>query len=240
MPSRDAAGRHFPVAIALAFDAAAQRPRLGHVFEDYRPFLNTADVALRHLPDLDLPGVRRELATLLPLASEAGATGAAGASGAAGSTPPSAAADLWPLFDCDRTAIAYALYTIAAAFAADRPGLTLDCPVPELSSAQLWLTLLAALAERMNTTTCVLYAPDTRRLLITIGGWNPILLRAIAEPRSDLDRLWPLTTTNQAACDEAARAVHGVLPEAARSSTLGLASLADQLALLSKTLRARS
>lgn len=224
-PSCDAAGRDFPVVIARAFDRAQWRPRLGEVFWSFNEFLSDADLLLDRLPDLTISDVRGELSALSAEQVEPGQ----------GSPPPAAAFDR--TFAGDGAVQSYALYAFASAFAAGQPGLTLDCPANDAPLARLWLELAARVSEATGTTTCTMYAPKTGRLLISVNGWTPSLLRALGDPSFEGDQLWPLTTQLPEARDNARAALQETAPALTRPRGLSLTDLCEQLARFSKTLR---
>jgi len=227
-PSRDAAGRAFPVAVARGFEQSAFRAKLEQVFWQCQPFLDGAAALITRAAELSLEEVRSALTDLTDHDA-----------GALQSDPhaPPAAAEWNGLFGSDLAVQSYALYTVAAAFAADQPGLTLDCPVRHAGDRSLWLALAGQISERLGNTTCALYTPHEPRLLLAIGGWNSSLLCAIAARDRSFDRVWPLTTESAAAREHAREEVLAALPELARSQTLPVSDLAGRLARFSKSLR---
>ena len=224
-PSQDAAGRDFPVVVAHAFDRALWRARLGEIFWSFGPFLHGADDLVSRLPDLTLSDVRGELSALGGEPVEPGQ----------GSPPPAAAFDR--TFGGDAAVQSYALYAFASAFAAGQPGLTLDCPAGDAPLARLWLELATRVAEATGTTICALYAPPEGRLLISVNGWTPSLLRALADPGFVGDQVWPLTTELAEARDNARHALQEASPALARPRGLPLAELCEQLARVAKSMR---
>jgi hypothetical protein len=195
---------------------------LGEVFWQHQGFIGAAEALVARLPELSLEDVRTELCSLDD----------------ASSTPAPAAAAFERATDADPDVQSYALYALASAFAARHAGLTLDCAAHDASEARLWLTLAGRVAEQTNTTTCVLYAQAQGRLLISIDGWHPGALRAIADPGFSVDQLWPLTTALSEARVHARSALAQAGPALQRPRTASLRELADQLARFSQDLRA--
>jgi type VI secretion system ImpM family protein len=224
-PSTDAAGRDFPVVIAHAFDRALWRTRLGEIFWSFGAFLDDAGDLVTRLPDLTLSDVRGELGALSDERAEPGS----------GSPPPAAAFDR--TFAGDSAVQSYALYAFASAFAAGQPGLTLDCPASDASLVRLWLELATRLSDATGTTICATYAPSVQRLLISINGWTPSLLRALADPSFVGDQVWPLTTELPEARDNARIALQEAAPALARLRGLSLSDLCQQLTLVTKSMR---
>jgi len=224
-PSQDAAGRDFPVVIAHAFDRALWRSKLGEIFWSFGAFLSDADQLITRLPDLTLSDVRGELTDLADGQAEPGQ----------GSPPPAAAFDR--TFGGDAAVQSYALYAFASAFAAGQPGLTLDCPANDAPLARLWLELATRVAEATGTTLCALYAPGASRLFISVSGWTPSLLRALADPSFVGDQVWPLTTELPEARDNARAALQEAAPALARPRSLSLNDLCEQLAKVAKGMR---
>jgi type VI secretion system ImpM family protein len=228
-PSRDAAGRGFPVAIARAFER--EKPRtpgaeVGRIFASHRDFLERATDLIAQLPSLALGDVRAALGGLPQRDPD---------HAAASPQPP--ATSLAALLGDDIAVQSYALYAFASAFAARQPGLTLDCPVRDAATAECWLELAGRVALRTGTCPCVLYSPEPARLLIALDAWNPTLLRAIADPSHGGERVWPLTTETPAAREHAHAALVEAVPEILRARSLQIVELTEALARFSKMLR---
>jgi type VI secretion system ImpM family protein len=228
VPSRDAAGRPFPVALVHAIEQSELRPAQSEVFWRFREFTREADAVVARLERLSLDDVRSELDRLPELAADSGSD-----------VPPCAAFErgLDDAQNADPEAQSYALYAVASAFAANHPGVTLDCPARDAAQARLWLTLTARVAEVSASTLCILYAPKTGRLLIAIDAWHPGQLRAAADPGFSFDQLWPLATTQAAARAHARSALAQAGPALARPRGVSVRELADQLAQFSQSLR---
>lgn len=234
-PSRDAAGRPFPVAVVHALPQAQLRAIQSDVFWRFPDFTQRAEALIAKLGRLTLEDARGELSALPTLADEP-----AGASGH-GLPPPAAferglANGNEPSADPDEQS--YALYVVASAFAARHPGLTLDFPAHDASQARLWLTLSARVAEATSSALCILYAPTAGRLLVAIDAWHPNLLRAVADPGFSFDQLWPLGTPQVEARAHARGALAQAGPALARPRGVAVRELADQLAQFSQGLRA--
>jgi type VI secretion system ImpM family protein len=235
VPSRDAAGRPFPVAIVHALEQAQLRAVQGDVFWRFPEFVHSARALLAQVETLTLADTRQELNELAELTPSDSQRAADGGS----DMPPIAAFErgLGSEQSADIDAQSYALYAIASAFAARHPGLTLDCPAQDASQARLWLTLTARVAEVSASSLCILYAPLPGRLLIAIDAWHPGQLRAIADPGFSFDQLWPLATPQAEARAHARSALAQAGAALARPRSASLRELADQLAQFSLGLR---
>lgn len=231
-PSRDAAGRPFPVAIVHALEQAQLRAVQGEVFWRFSGFVRSAQAMLGRLDRLTLADTRSELDGLTPIDPNAAAESGR-------DLPPTATFDraLRSEENTDPDAQSYALYAVASAFAARHPGLTLDCPAQDPAQARLWLTLTARVAEVSASNLCILYAPEAGRLLIAIDAWHPGQLRAMAEPSFSFDQLWPLATPQAEARAHARSALAGGGNALTRPRGASTRDLADQLAEFSQSLR---
>lgn len=231
-PSRDAAGRPFPVAIVHALPQTQLRAAQSEVFWRYGEFVRDARAMLGRLDKLTLADARSELDALPPIDPDAAADGSR-------ELPPMAGFDraLTREESKEPDAQSYALYAVASAFAARHPGLTLDCPAQDASQARLWLTLTARVAEVTASTLCILYAPEPGRMLIAIDAWHPGQLRAIADPGFSFDQLWPLVTTQADARAHARGALEPGGAALARPCGASLRDLADQLGQFALGLR---
>lgn len=233
-PSRDAAGRPFPVAVVHPLPQAQLRAVQSDVFWRFSEFTERAEALITKLGRLTLEDARGELGALPPIEAEPAATSSS-------ASPPPAAFErsLGKTTDQspDPDAQSYALYVVASAFAARHPGLTLDFPAHDPSQARLWLTLSARVAEATSSALCILYAPAFGRLLIAIDAWHPGLLRAVADPDFSFDQLWPLGTPQAEARAHARSALAQAGPALARPRGVAIRELADQLALFSQALR---
>jgi type VI secretion system protein ImpM len=232
-PSRDAAGREFPVAIFRTVELASLRPHLGRLFWQFEPFLRAASDLVEQLPRMsDLAELRVALAELP-------------------SAPPSAADTPGPdlrsmqsqtflesVFGADPAyEQLYGLYAFAAAFAAGADANpTLDCPVRSERDARVWLELATQLSARTGGAPSLLYAPEHGRLLVSASHWASELLRALAEPGYTCDRIWPLTTQAAPALDQARSDMLSVMPELASTRGLPVLELANRLANFSASL----
>lgn len=229
-PSRDAAGRPFPVAVVHALPQAQLRAVQSDVFWCFDEFTQHAEALISKLGRLSLEEARAELSALPPLAEEPAHRSGTG-------LPPAAAFERGLASASEPDAQSYALYVVASAFAARHPGLTLDFPAGDASQARLWLTLSARVAEATSSALCILYAPTHGRLLISIDAWHPGLLCAAADPGFSFDQLWPLGTPQAEARAHARDALAQAGPALARPRGAALRELADQLALFSQGLR---
>ena len=233
-PSRDAAGRPFPVAVVHALPQAQLRALQSDVFWRFTDFNERAEALIGKLARLTLDDARGELDALPRIAEESAAMSGNG-------LPPPAAFERGLAKSNEQSpdpdAQSYALYVVASAFAARRPGLTLDFPAHDASQARLWLTLSARVAEATACALCILYAPALGRLLISIDAWHPNLLRAVADPGFSFDQLWPLGTPQAEARAHARSALAQAGPALARPRGVAVRELADQLALFSQALR---
>jgi type VI secretion system ImpM family protein len=238
-PSHDAAGRPFPVAIVHAVAPAQLRTLQSEVFWRFAAFVEDAQALIANIETLTLADARAELAALT-----LSATGHAADSSSSTDARnlPSVASFERALQEAGEPpsseAQSYALYAVAAAFAAGVPGLTLDCPAREPSCARLWLTLCARVAELTGSTLCILYASDAGRLLVAIDGWHPGQLRAVADPGFSFDQLWPLATAQASARAHAHSALSQASSRLSQPSGVSALELADALAQFSQSLRA--
>jgi type VI secretion system protein ImpM len=227
-PSRDSAGRAFPVAVFCECNFSAWRPRLGELFLCSQDFLAAAGALICALPDLDGSCTRQRLRELPQLPNPEMRNQSRLA------LPARAGSFLRRVVGFDPPdGHFYALSTLLAAFAdaAHPTGLALDCPVRDECDAAGWLELAARLSLRAGNGPSCLFAPAPARLLLSVSEPIPELLRALADPSYVCAQVWPLSTTSRDAIECARAALSPLLPElASEQRDIDLHKLAERLA----------
>jgi type VI secretion system protein ImpM len=227
-PSRDSAGRAFPVAVFREFALSDWRKRLPGLLAEHRAFLDAAQTLLAAVPTLSLEEIRARLAALpepAPRAAEADVRG---------SEPLRAGPLLQRLFGTHPPGtLFYALSTFTSAFAeADASTqLALECPVRDEDDARGWLELAAQLGPRSRSCPSFLLAREPARLFLSVAAPGVELLAALAQPDFTGTSIWPLTTAHLPAIEHARSALLPVLPELAadHGPSLSLRELGERL-----------
>ena len=224
-PSRDSAGRAFPVAVFREFALEHWRSEPAELLCRSQGFLAASHTLLQTLPELDRAGWRRRLGEL-PSPADADSNDRAGQT--------QIGAFLRSMFAGDPPETCfYALSTLLSACSDARrtAALTLECPVQAESDIGVWLALWARLDQRSRQGLSFLCSPRRARLLLSVRALDPALLRTLtgdAEP--PCQQLWPLRTTNPEAITEARARLSPLLPElASQTRDLELHELVDRL-----------
>jgi len=221
--SRDAAGRCFPLGVALRVPADVEAAHWSLLAEFYSPFLSDAEQALQHcveqraqssrpaLQQIELP---HESALPRLLASAQRTLGALRVDELAQRN-----------FQCSaREALPYALRSLQQGMALDQAELTLDMPAAELADVLVWLELALVLRAPRPKPRCIVWMPSARRLLVCMQQPPLQLLAYLTTAEHGSSRRWPLATTSQAA-RAAARASLSPLLAHALDSNVTLAEL---------------
>jgi type VI secretion system ImpM family protein len=224
-PSRDSAGREFPVAVFREFALGDRRKHFAALLSEHAGFLDAAQTLLAALPNLSLDEIRARLVSLpIPVQGTAPEI-----------EPLQAGSRLQHLFETDPPgSLFYALSTFVSAFAgADATTqLAVDCPVRDAADARVWLALAAQLSVQNPACPSFLFAPEPARLLISVAAPGAELLCALAQPGFNGVRVWPLTTAHQPAIEHARNTLLPMLPELAteHGSSLSVRELGERLA----------
>jgi type VI secretion system protein ImpM len=224
-PSRDSAGREFPVAVFRESALGERRKHFAALLSEHAEFLDAAELLLVALPDLSLEELRARLVSLpIPVADSAPVI-----------EPRQAGSRLRQLFEADPPgSLFYALSTFVSAFADTdaTTQLALDCPVREAADARIWLALAALISAQNPACPSFLFAPEPARLLISVAAPGAELLCALAQPGFSGERVWPLTTAHLPAIEHARSTLLPVLPELAaeHEASLSLRELGERLA----------
>jgi type VI secretion system protein ImpM len=226
-PSRDSAGRAFPVAVFREFALSDWRKRLPGLLSEYRAFLDAGQTLLAALPTLSLEEIRARLAALPEPAARA--------ADPRGLELLRAGPLLQRLFGTHPPGtLFYALSTFVSAFAeADASTqLALECPVRDDNDARGWLELAAQLGPRSGSCPSFLLAREPARLFLSVAAPSAELLCALAQPDFKGASVWPLTTAHLPAIEHARSALMPVLPELAaeHGPSLSLRELGERLA----------
>jgi type VI secretion system ImpM family protein len=214
VPSTDAAGRLFPLAVFAEVGGAELAEGLPSVTSAYAAFVEGAGALLAG--GLDLPGAElvaraQALAASVPDLASLGGLGGDGAALAHQAAQPLVAA-----LGGTSAALGYALRTFSTACdqaaktgPAGRGGvITVDAPAPNAGARRLWLELALRRLKWHDAAPSLLWtAGEAGRLLLTLGQPAPGVLTYLANPRHRSPRFWPLRTDVVAAIDQAVKAL---------------------------------
>jgi type VI secretion system protein ImpM len=201
-PSRDSAGRSFPLALFAELPVAAAHEGLPSLPERCASFLADASGLVARAADLDGADLSRRTQALEARLSD---------------TPEPHAwknepvRTLAAMFDGALPAAAFALNTLATACDRATAGtdpatatLTVDAPVGGSATAALWLEIARRRLGAAQAVPSLLWTKGPEaRLLLTLGPPSPMALAFLANPRHRSSRLWPLRTTVASAMDQA-------------------------------------
>lgn len=221
-PSRDEAGREFPVTVFDSVPLPAVLDRLPLQVLAHEPFMNGAEAVIREAQTLSAgAAIEPSLAGLLaPGAADAVALEPAYLETLRGSSAPRFLERAFGPID---TAMhfygCFAFLTAAAPVrdeAPDKPGTVLDCPVRSELDRMAWITFASRVLSRWRNAvpSCFWIDRPSPRLLISLGPAPADILRALADPEYKSSRIWPLVTDRAQAVDRAKAALADKLPQA--------------------------
>jgi type VI secretion system protein ImpM len=201
-PSRDAAGRSFPLALFAEVPVAAAHEGLPSLPQAWASFVAEASGLLAQAADLDGGEISRRTQALDARVSD---------------TPEPHAWKNQPVrtlavvFDGSLPAAAFALHTLATACDRAAAGtdtatatLTVDAPVAGSATTALWLEIARRRLAWAQAVPSLLWTTGPEaRLLLTLGPPSPMAMAFLANPRHRSSRLWPLRTTVAGAKDHA-------------------------------------
>ena len=210
VPSRDAVGREFPLAVVATFGGAELVPGFAALPVALDAFFASGEAVLAGAPAkkaLELADALRGVAP--PVAAELGLA-LAGLRARFAATSARALLDDGGLAGDVR---AYALSTFAAACqsargtAAGKAAIVLDCPIRTPEMACAWLDLARRLGGFADAPPSAFWTAE--RLLLGLGVASSAIVSALSRPDAPPQQVWPLHTRN---ADAAARARQALSP----------------------------
>jgi len=210
VPSADAAGRQFPLALFAAVPSDDLRDQLASVASRYAGFVESAGLVAAG--GIELPGdelVQRAESLPLP-GDDRGWSGSVAAS-----LVEEAASDLRDAVGGTAPALAYAMRTFCAACdqaaktgPVERGAITVDAPAPTPHCRALWLELAQRRLRWRDAVPSMIWTEGPGgRLLLTLGEPTPATFGFLANPRHRSPRFWPLRTEVAAAIQQAVKAL---------------------------------
>ena len=206
-PSKDSAGRSFPLAIFATVSAARLVDDPSAVLAAHTPFLQAAGALTFIAGDGGISGP--ELVARVSALAPPPATVSTGAAPAWLDLP---AAGLHAAFDGSPAALGYALRTLCSACdqavktggAGRASAITVDAPAPSATIREWWIELVRRRLKWRDTTPSLMWTEGPGgRLLITLGHPAPGAFSYLCNPRHRAAKFWPLSTTVVAAIDSA-------------------------------------
>jgi type VI secretion system protein ImpM len=221
-PSRDEAGREFPLAVFDSVPLAAVLGRYAAQLLAHEPFMNGAEAAIRDAQTLAAGApIEPSLAGLHApdIAAAAALEPQHQQTLQTSSAPQFLERAFGPIDGGMHFYGCYAFLTAAAplrAEAPDKPATVLDCPVQGELDRIAWVTLASRVLSRWRTAvpSCFWIERPAPRLLIALGPAPNDILRALADPSYRSARIWPLTTERPQAVERARAALAASLPQA--------------------------
>jgi type VI secretion system protein ImpM len=216
-PSKDSAGRSFPLAVFSKIATARLVDDPASVLAAHTPFLQAAGALAFTGGDGVLSGpdllARAHALPVPPLSVD-------GAASPAWLDQP--ATGLHAAFENSATALGYALRTISSACDQAVKGggsgranaITVDAPAPSTPIREWWIELVRRRLKWRDTTPSLMWTDGPGgRLLITLGHPTPGAFSYLCNPRHRAAKFWPLGTTVLAAIDNA---VNSLTPDQRR------------------------
>jgi type VI secretion system ImpM family protein len=229
VPSADAAGRSFPLAVFTEISLEGLSEALPSLPSAYTPFVNDAAALLSASSGLDGAELTTRAQALSPsVPAPRGTTAWQGeparplVAALGGSTPP----------------LAYALRTLAAACDQAAKGdpaatssLTVDAPAPTPAVGALWIEIARRRLGWRDVVPSFLWTEGPEgRLLMPLGSLSSTTLAYLANPRHRSARLWPLRTTVASAADQALAALTAEQRRTVEDPSTSLGDLASLFA----------
>lgn len=221
-PSRDEAGREFPVTVFDSVPLPAVLDRLPLQLLAHEPFMNGAEAVIREAQTLAAGApIEPSLSGLLaPGAADAVALEPAYLETLCGSSAPRFLERAFGPIDAGMHLYGcFAFLTAAAPVrdeVPDKTGTVLDCPVKSELDRMAWITLASRVLSRWRSAvaSCFWIDRPAPRLLISLGPAPADILRALADPAYKSSRIWPLVTDKPQAIERARIALAQSLPQA--------------------------
>jgi type VI secretion system ImpM family protein len=221
-PSRDEAGREFPVTVFDSVPLAAVLGRLPLQLLAHEAFFNGAEAVIREAQTL-AAGAPIE-PSLSGLHAPAVAAAAAHESDyqrtLVGASAPKFLERAFGPIDSGMCFYGcFAFLTAAAPVRDEAPeklGTVLECPVGSELDRMAWITLAGRVLSRWRSAvpSCFWIERPSPRLLIALGPPPSDILRALADSAYKSSRIWPLTTDRPQAVERAKTALGPSLPQA--------------------------
>lgn len=232
-PSKDAAGRSFPVTVFAKVPLARFVDDPSAALAAHAPFIEAAGALTFVAGDGSIggPDLVARARALTPPPSFAGGA----AANPAWLDQP--ATGLHAAFDGSAAALGYALRTlISACDQAVKTGgtgrataITVDAPAPSVTVREWWIELVRRRLKWRDTIPSMMWTDGPGgRLLITLGYPTPGVFSYLCNPRSRASKFWPLGTTVLAAIDNA---MNSLTPDQRRRVQTPGAPLGELLAL---------
>jgi len=207
-PSKDSAGRSFPVTVFAKVAAASLVDDPSAALRAHVPFIQAAGALTFVAGDGGLGGPEL-IAKARALPPPPALAGGVAAQPAWLDQP---ASGLHAAFDDSAAALGYALRTLSSACdqavkmggAGRASAITVDAPAPSVTIRDWWIELVRRRLKWRDTTPSMLWTDGPAgRLLITLGHPTPGAFSYLCNPKSRAAKFWPLATTATAAIDNA-------------------------------------
>ncbi|MSP25317.1 MAG: type VI secretion system-associated protein TagF [Myxococcales bacterium] len=235
VPSVDSVGRIFPLTAFALFDGAAIAEHYALVPVACARFLASAAQLLGEAATLTSGELTARLTTLpLPGAHDFSAADELVRSTLNAQLAADLQQRLFPAPPEGRRHYAFRTFLSACeparGQAAQRPGVTLDCPVGCDLDRVVWLELARRLLRWHDAPPTMLWTDGLApRLLLSLGPAPSMMLHYYAQPSHGSAKLWPVATDRPEAAEQARRALRATHLEAIDATGLSLNALLTAL-----------